>query len=73
MGRRTAAWLAWFLCALSLALTALSLLFLALNLSHPNTPIYNFWLENTVLPNSFSKFRRLNIQSNPKRAPCILL
>jgi hypothetical protein len=50
----TAAWLAWSLCALSLALTSLSLLLLALNLSHPSTPIYDFWLENTVLPVSFS-------------------
>jgi hypothetical protein len=54
MSRRTAAWLAWSLCALSLALTSLSLLLLALNLSHPSTPIYDFWLENTVLPVSFS-------------------
>src|SRR5215211_8123232 len=54
MGHRTAAWLAWSLCALSLALTALSLLLLALNLSHPNTHIYDYWLENTVLPISFS-------------------
>ena len=54
MSHRIAAWLAWSLCALSLALTSLSLLILALNLSHPNTPIYDFWLENTVLPISFS-------------------
>jgi hypothetical protein len=51
---RTTAWLAWSLCALSLALTGLSLLLLALNLSHPNTYIYDWWLENTVLPISFS-------------------
>ena len=51
---RTTAWLAWSLCALSLALTALSLLLLALNHSHPNTHIYDYWLENTVLPISFS-------------------
>jgi len=54
MGHRTAAWLAWSLCALSLALTSVSLLLLALNLSHPNTHIYDYWLENTVLPISFS-------------------
>lgn len=40
MSRRTAARLAWTLCALSLALTALSLLLLVLGLSHLNTYIY---------------------------------
>src|SRR5215211_6074115 len=54
MSRRTAARLAWSICALSLALTALSLLLLALNLSYPNTYIYDYWLENTVLAVSFS-------------------
>ena len=51
---RAAAWLAWSLCTLSLALTSASLLLLVLNRSHPNTPVYDFWLENTVLPISFS-------------------
>jgi hypothetical protein len=54
MNARAAALLAWSMCALSLALTALSLVILALNLSQPNTHIYDFWLENTVLPISFS-------------------
>ncbi len=48
MSRRTSSWLAWSLCALSLALTALSILLLNLNLSHPNTYIYDYWLDNTV-------------------------
>src|SRR5918998_5143613 len=46
---RTASWLAWSLCVLSLALTALSLLLLALNLSHPRIPVYPFWPVNTLL------------------------
>ena len=49
MSRRTATWLAWSLCALSLALTALSLLLLALNHSDPNAHIFDHWIENTVL------------------------
>ena len=53
MSYRTAAWLAWSLCALSLMLTALSLLLLALNLSHPEVHVY-FWVENTILSVSFS-------------------
>ena len=48
MSTRAASWLAWSLCALSLALTALSLLLLNLNLSHPNTYIYDYWLDNTL-------------------------
>jgi hypothetical protein len=48
MSIRAGTHLAWALCALSLALTALSLLLLVLNLSHPNTHIYEPWLDNTV-------------------------
>jgi len=39
---------------LSLALTALSLVLLALNLSHSVAHVYDYWLENTVLAVSFS-------------------
>jgi hypothetical protein len=53
MSHRTASWLAWTMCALSVAFTALSLL-LALNPSNPDTHIYDFWLENSVVPLSFS-------------------
>jgi len=48
MSYRTAAWLAWSLWALSIALTALALLLLALNLSHPNTHVYDYWFDNTT-------------------------
>jgi Na+-transporting NADH:ubiquinone oxidoreductase subunit NqrE len=51
---RPAPWLPWSLCGLSLALTALSLLLLALNLSHPDAHLYDYWLENTLLAVSFS-------------------
>jgi hypothetical protein len=46
---RTATWLAWSMCALSLVLTALSLLLLALNLSHPNAHVFDYWGEFTVV------------------------
>ena len=49
MNRRTASWLAWSLWALSLALTALALLLLALNLSEPNTHIFDWWFNNTLI------------------------
>src|SRR5918992_3314204 len=54
MSRRTAAWFAWSLCALSLALTALSLLLLVLNLSHPDVPVYSFWPENVLFSIGYS-------------------
>jgi len=44
-----AAWLAWWLCALSLALTALGLLFHILNQPHPRVPIFDHWMESTLL------------------------
>ena len=53
MSSRTAAWLAWSLCALSLVLTALCFLLIALNLSL-NTPAYFFWPELTVLAIGYS-------------------
>ena len=49
MSAHAASWLAWSLCGLSLVLTALSLLLLALNLSHQDAHVYDYWLENAVL------------------------
>jgi hypothetical protein len=46
---RDAALMAWSACLVSLTLTALSLLLLALNLSHPDFPIYPYWAEGTLL------------------------
>jgi hypothetical protein len=48
MSTRTASQLAWGLCVLSLALTALSLLLFILNLSYPNTHLYEPWLDNAL-------------------------
>ena len=49
MSRRTAAWLAWSLCALSSALTGLGLLFHILNLPDPSVPTFAHWGESTLL------------------------
>jgi hypothetical protein len=54
MRSRVATRLAWTLCALSLILTVLGVLLLAMNYSHPNSHVYGFWPENTVIPLSFS-------------------
>src|SRR5215218_291115 len=48
VSRHTSVRLAWALCALSLALTALSLLLFILNLSYPNTHLFEPWLDNTL-------------------------
>jgi hypothetical protein len=54
VSKRTATWLAWSMCALSLALTALSLLLLVLTLAHPEVPMYLYWAEDTLIAVSFS-------------------
>jgi hypothetical protein len=48
--KRTASWLAWAMCALSLALTALSIFLLVLNLSD----IHPYWAIDTVVAVGFS-------------------
>jgi hypothetical protein len=48
------AWLAWSVCALSLVLTALGLVFLALNRSHSGTPVFEFAFRSTVIVASCS-------------------
>ena len=48
MSRRLASWLAWAVCALSLTLTALNFLLIALNVSL-NVLAYVFWPELTSI------------------------
>ena len=54
MSRSSATWLAWYMCVLSLALTALSLFLLALNLSNPGIHIYEPWYQHSVIAVAFS-------------------
>jgi hypothetical protein len=51
--RSLASWLAWALCTLSLAITALDFLLIAMNVSL-NTPAYVFWPELTSLAVGYS-------------------
>jgi hypothetical protein len=51
--QRLASWLAWAVCALSLTLTALNFLLIAMNVSL-NTPAYVFWPELTSLAVGYS-------------------
>src|SRR5918997_4507413 len=48
ISRPAAARLAWSLWALVVTLTALSLLLLILNLSHPTSRLFEPWLDNTL-------------------------
>jgi hypothetical protein len=54
MKNRYATLVAWSLWALSVALTALGLLLLVLNRSHPGVHIYDYWLDNTLSAVLFS-------------------
>jgi hypothetical protein len=53
MSRRPAGWLAWSVCAISLGLTALSFLLVALDLSL-NAPIYFYWVEPSTIAVGYS-------------------
>jgi hypothetical protein len=54
VGARAATWLAYSMCALSLALTAFSLVLLRSNLSHRGLPVYEFWVPNTLVALGFA-------------------
>jgi hypothetical protein len=51
---RALAWLAWSVCALSLVLGALGLLFLALNRAHPGVPVFESAFQSMVIVASCS-------------------
>jgi hypothetical protein len=53
MGGRTASWLAWSASALSLALTAITVLLIVL-LIRSDTPIYYYWLETSMVAVGYS-------------------
>jgi hypothetical protein len=54
MSARAAARLAWSLCAVSLALTLLGLLFVVTSRSYGIAQIFHYWLVNTVIAIGFS-------------------
>jgi hypothetical protein len=54
LSTRAAAWLAWSIWALSIALVGLGLLFHVLNLSEPSVPIFGHWVESTLLGMGFA-------------------
>jgi hypothetical protein len=66
MSARTSARLAWSMCAFSLMLTALGLLFVALNLSHPNAPLYDYWVQSSATGVVFSTLGALVASRRPE-------
>jgi hypothetical protein len=54
MSPREAAWLAWYMCVVSLVLTAFGLLFLVMSRFREGAPVFDYWLLNTVIAVSFS-------------------
>jgi hypothetical protein len=69
MNHRTAAWLAWSLWAVSLTLTALSLVVLVLNLSHADVGIYSFWAENVLFSVGYSTVGAVIVPRMPPENP----
>src|SRR5215216_7859915 len=66
MSRRTAAWLAWSLGILCVALLAFTLLLFAFNLSHPGVDIYGPWVQETVVAVTFPALGLLILYRRPQ-------
>jgi hypothetical protein len=69
MSRHIATWLAWSLWTLSVALTALSLLLLAMSISHPGAYIFDHWLDSTLAAIVFSTVGAVIAPRTPSRNP----
>jgi hypothetical protein len=69
MSPREAAWLAWYMCAVSLALMALGLFFLVVSRSREGAPVFDYWLLNTVIAFSFSPVGAVMAPRLPPRNP----
>jgi hypothetical protein len=69
MNQRRDAWLAWCMCALSLVLTMLGLLFLITSRSRTGAPVYDYWLVNTVIAIGFSTVGAVITPRLPRQNP----
>src|SRR5919112_4307127 len=68
MSRREAAWLAWYMCAVSLGLIGLGLFFLVVS-RRAGAPVFDYWLLNTVMAVSFSPVGAIIAPRLPPRNP----
>jgi hypothetical protein len=69
MSPRKAARLAWCMCAASLVLTVLGLLFLVTSQSRTGAPVYDYWLVNTVIAIGFSTVGAVITPRLPRQNP----
>src|ERR671921_147797 len=68
MSRREAAWLAWYMCAFSLGLIGLGLVFLVVS-RRAGAPVFDYLLLNTVMAVSFSPVGAIIAPRLPPRNP----
>src|SRR5829696_1387392 len=68
MSPRTAAWLAWSLGILCVALLAFTLLLLAFNRSHPGVDVYGPWVQETVVAVTFPALGLLILSRRPQHS-----
>ena len=66
MSPRTAAWLAWSLGILCVALLAFTLLLSAFNRSHPGVDVYGPWVQETVVAVTFPALGLLILSRRPQ-------
>ena len=69
MSSREAARLAWCMCATSLVLTVLGLVFLIMSRSRTGAPVYDFWLVNTLIAIGFSTVGAVITPRLPRQNP----
>ena len=69
MSVQESAWLAWYMCAVSLMMTALGLLFLIASQFRGSAPVFDYWLLNTVIAVSFSPVGAIIAPRLPPRNP----
>src|SRR5215212_5267638 len=70
MSSSEAAWLAWYMCAVSLALAALGLFLLALSrVALPGAPVFEQWAEDAVVAVGFSTLGAIVAPRFPARNP----
>jgi hypothetical protein len=69
MSPKEAAWLSWYMCALSLVLTALGLLLLVLGREHHGGLVFEQWAEDAVVAVGFSTIGAVVAPRFPARNP----
>ena len=68
MSRQEAAWLAWYMCGVSLVLIGIGLVFLVIS-RRAGAPVFDYWLLNTVMAVSFSPVGAIIAPRLPPRNP----